>query len=191
MMIEGPLPAGQDRKMNMFRLVLLLLVLAAIQFTHLVDFMIVLPLGPQYREVLQISPQAFGVLVSIYSFTAGVSGLLSALFVDRFDRKRVLLFLYAGFTLSTLMCAVAGDYWLLLVARGMAGGFGGIVAATVLTIVGDVIPFAWRATAMGFVMMAFSLGLIIGVPSGLLLANTYGWWAPFAVLGGLSALVWL
>src|SRR5262245_10375582 len=108
MMIAEPSPAGPERPMSVGLVVLLLLVLSAIQFTHLVDFMILLPLGPQYREVLQISPQAFGVLVSIYSFAAGVSGLLSALFVDRFDRKRVLLFLYAGFTLSTLLCAVAG-----------------------------------------------------------------------------------
>ena len=189
-MIEGQPPAaGSDRLTRAEWM--LLLVLAAIQFTHLVDFMIVLPLGPQYIRVLKITPQEFGILVSVYGFSAGISGLLSALFVDRFDRKRAVLFLYAGFTVSTLLCAVAGNFWVLLAARALAGGFGGVVAANVLAIVGDVIPFSRRATAMGIVMSAFSLGLILGVPLGLHFAEEYGWWVPFAVLGALSAVVWV
>jgi predicted MFS family arabinose efflux permease len=168
---------------------LLLLALAAVQFTHLVDFMIVLPLGPQFIRVLQITPQAFGVLVSAYGFAASVSGLLAARFVDRFDRKSALLVLYSGFILGTLLCGVAANYWLLLVARTIAGGFGGVVAATVLAIVGDAFPAIRRGTAMGVVMSSFSVGLIFGVPLGLYLANTFGWWAPFTILGGLSLLV--
>jgi predicted MFS family arabinose efflux permease len=167
----------------------LLLVLAAVQFTHLVDFMIVLPLGPQFMRVLKITPQAFGVLVSAYGFSACLSGLLAARFVDRFDRKRALLVLYSGFAVGTLLCAFAVDYWVLLLARTIAGGFGGVVAALVLAIVGDAFPYERRGTAMGIVMSAFSIALITGVPFGLYLANALGWAAPFAILGGLSLLV--
>jgi predicted MFS family arabinose efflux permease len=189
MIEESGTPAGQLR-MNRAEW-LLLLTLAAVQFTHLVDFMIILPLGPQFMRVLKITPQAFGVLVSAYGFSASLSGLLAARFVDRFDRKRTLLLLYAGFTAGTLLCAVAADYWLLLFARTVAGGFGGVVAASVLTIVGDAFPYARRGTAMGVVMSSFSVALIVGVPLGLSLANAFGWWAPFAVLGGLSLAVLL
>jgi predicted MFS family arabinose efflux permease len=169
----------------------LLLVLAAVQFTHQVDFMIVLPLGPQFMRVLQITPQAFGVLVSAYGFSASLSGLLAARFVDRFDRKRALLALYSGFALGTLLCAFASNFWVLLLARTIAGGFGGVVAALVLAIVGDAFPYARRGTAMGIVMSAYSIALITGVPLGLYLANALGWSAPFAVLGGLSMVVLL
>src|SRR5271156_4709797 len=134
----------------------LLLVLAAVQFTHLVDFMIVLPLGPQFIRVLNITPQAFGVLVSAYGFSASLSGLLAARFVDRFDRKRALLVLYFGFCIGTLLCALAANFWVLLLARIVAGGFGGVVAALVLAIVGDAFPFSRRGTAMGILMSAFS-----------------------------------
>jgi len=167
----------------------LLLVLATVQFTHLVDFMIVLPLGPQFIRVLQITPQAFGVLVSAYGFSASLSGLLAARFVDRFDRKRALLVLYSGFAVGTLLCAFAANYWVLLLARIVAGGFGGVVAALVLAVVGDAFPYSRRGTAMGIVMSAFSIALITGVPLGLYLANALGWAAPFAVLGGLSLVV--
>jgi predicted MFS family arabinose efflux permease len=168
---------------------LLLLVLAAVQFAHIVDFMILLPLGPQLIRQLEISPQAFGVLVSSYSFSACLSGLLAARFVDRFDRKRALLFLYSGFTAGTLLCAAASDYWLLLFARAVAGGFGGVAGTTLLAVIGDAFPYERRATAMGVIMSSFSVALIVGVPLGLYLAGTLGWRAPFTVLGVLSVLV--
>jgi predicted MFS family arabinose efflux permease len=160
-----------------------------VQFTHLVDFMIVLPLGPKFIRVLQITPQAFGFLVSAYGFSACLSGLLAARFVDRFDRKRALLVLYAGFAVGTLLCAFADNFWVLLLARFVAGGFGGVVAALVLAIVGDAFPYSRRGTAMGIIMSSFSIALITGVPLGLYLANALGWAAPFAVLGALSLLV--
>ncbi len=168
---------------------LLLLVLAAVQFTHLVDFIILMPLGPQFRRVLGITPQQFGLVVSAYGFSASLCGLLAAHFVDRFDRKRALLTLYAGFSAGTLLCAVASDYWLLLAARAVAGGFGGVATATLLAVVGDAFPYERRGTAMGVVMSGFSVAMIAGVPAGLYLANALGWRAPFAVLGGLSVLV--
>src|SRR5947209_5774301 len=103
---------------------LLLLVLAAVQFTHLIDFMIMMPLGPRYLRELDIGPRQFGLLVAAYGFSACLSGLLAASRIDRYDRKRALLFLYAGFTAGTLLCAVAGSFGLLLAGRAVAGAFG-------------------------------------------------------------------
>jgi len=175
--------------------VLVLLVLAAIQFANIMDFMIVMPLGPQYQEDLQITPRAFGLLVSAYGFCASLSGILAAWFIDRFDRKRALLWLYAGFALATLLCAASPNYYLLLAARGLAGVFGGVMGALVMAIVGDLFADSRRGTANGVVMSAFSVATVAGVPAGLFLATKFGWWAPFAAIGGLSmpvlALGWM
>jgi predicted MFS family arabinose efflux permease len=170
---------------------LLLLVLAAVQFTHVLDFMIVLPLEPVFVEKMGLSPQQFGFLVAAYGFSAGASGLTAAWFLDRFDRKRILLFLYAGFTAGTLLCAVAPGFLTLVVARAVAGAFGGIAGANVLAIVGDAFAEERRGRAMGVVMSAFSCAQIVGLPAGLWLANLQGWRTPFATLGGLSAAILL
>jgi predicted MFS family arabinose efflux permease len=170
---------------------MVLAVLAALQFTHNLDYMIMMPLLPQFEREMSISPQQFGFLVSAYAFSAGVSGLLAALVIDRFDRKRALLVLYAGFTLGTLLCALAPGYICLLLARTVAGAFGGVVAATTLAIIGDLFSDSRRGRAMGVVMSAFSVALIAGVPAGLYLANGWGWRSIFGVLGLVSALVWL
>lgn len=169
---------------------LLLLVLAAIQLTHILDFMLLMPLAPYLQKDLGIAADAsFGVLVSAYGFAACLAGLLLAPWLDRFDRKSTLLTLFAGFTLGTLLCALASSYALILLGRIVAGAFGGVVGAVVLTIVGDAFPLERRATATGAVMSAFSLASIAGIPLALLLAgiSDYGWRAPFAVLAGLSA----
>src|SRR5207253_672815 len=134
------------------REVLVLLVLASVHFANVMDFMIVMPLGPQYQKDLSITPQAFGWLVSVYGFSSSLSGLLAAWFLDRFDRKRALLTLYGGFTLATLLCAASGKYYLLLAARGLAGVFGGVMASTVMAVVGDLFADARRGRAMGVVM---------------------------------------
>jgi predicted MFS family arabinose efflux permease len=168
---------------------LLLFVLAAIQFTAVVDFLIILPLGPQYMRVFSISPAHFGVIVSSYAISAGISGIAAGFFLDRFDRKRALLGLYLGFTLGTLFCALAPTYHLLVAARAVAGAFGGVVGALILAIVGDVIPEARRGAAMGLVMSSFSVASICGVPIGLVLASHINWHVPFFVLAGLSLLV--
>jgi predicted MFS family arabinose efflux permease len=165
----------------------LLLTLAGIQFANILDFMIMMPLGPILMQALDISTHEFGFLVSSYSLTAGVSGLLAASFVDRFERKRLLLALFALFGVATLACALAPGYWTLLVARGLAGAFGGVLGALVQTMVGDLIPFERRGRASGTVMSAFSLSTIAGVPLSLTLANHFGWRMPFFFIAFLAA----
>ncbi|MEY4729172.1 MAG: hypothetical protein RL020_330 [Pseudomonadota bacterium] len=167
----------------------LLYTLAGIQFTHIMDFMIVFPLGPMFRRVLELSATEFGWMVSIYSFAAAASGLLAATFIDRYDRKRVVLTLYILFAAATLLCALAPNFWLLMAARGLAGVFGGILGAMVQAFVGDCIPEQRRGRAMGVIMGAFSLSTIAGVPLGLWLANHFSWRAPFIFVALLSAVI--
>src|SRR5690348_8853185 len=142
---------------------LLLLVLAAIQFTAIVDFLIILPLGPQYLRLFGITPAQFGVIVSAYAISAGISGIAAGIFLDRFDRKAALLALYLGFAIGTLCCALAPSYPLLVAARVVAGAFGGVAGALILAIIGDVVPEGRRGAAMGLVMTSFSVALIAGV----------------------------
>jgi predicted MFS family arabinose efflux permease len=168
---------------------LLLLVLAAVQFTHIVDFMIIMPLGPVYMREMGLSSYQFGSVVAAYTIAAGLAGLLAARVVDRFDRKSALLTLYAGFTAGTFFCAIAPNYPLLLAARTVAGGFGGVSAAVILAIIGDTFADARRGFATGVIMSSFSVASIVGVPLGLQLADTLGWHAPFAALAALSLAV--
>ena len=170
----------------------LLLTLAGIQFSHILDFMIMMPLGPILIKAFGIGTHEFGLLVASYSFSAALSGLFAATFIDRFERKRLLLAVFGLFGLATLACGLAPGYATLLIARGMAGAFGGVMGAMVQTIVGDVIPFARRAKAGGIVSTAFSLSTVAGVPLSLWLANHFQWRAPFiliAVLTGLFIIV--
>jgi predicted MFS family arabinose efflux permease len=164
-----------------------LLTLAAINFTHIVDFMVLMPLGPQLTALFRISDAQFGLLVAAYTLAAGASGLLATSFIDRFDRKPLLLWLYVGFALATLACGVAPNYAALLAARIAAGLFGGVMGALVQTIVGDVVPFERRGRAMGMVMAAFSLATVAGVPASLWLAAALGWHAPFIAIAVASA----
>jgi predicted MFS family arabinose efflux permease len=135
---------------------LLLLTLAAVQFTVIVDFLVIIPLEPQYVDVFQITTRQFGLIVAAYGISAGIAGLAAGFFLDRFDRKRALLWLFMGFTVGTLLCGLAGTYELLVAARFFAGAFGGVVGAVILAIVGDVIPMERRGAAMGMVMSSFS-----------------------------------
>jgi len=165
-----------------------LLTLAGIQFSHILDFMIMMPLGPILMTAFGIGTHEFGLLVASYSFSAAISGLLAATFVDLFERKRVLLLCFALFALATLACGLAPGFSVLLLARGLAGMFGGIMGALVQTMIGDVIPFSRRARASGLISSAFSLSTIAGVPLSLWLANRFGWRAPFVLIAGLSVL---
>ncbi len=170
---------------------LLIFLLAAIQFTHMMDFVIMMPLGPQLMRVFSISPQEFSLLVSAYTFSAAIAGFLSALVIDRFDRKHALLGLYLGFALGTLACAMAPTFGLLLAARVIAGAFGGVMGALVLAIIGDAIPEERRGAATGKVMAAFSVASIAGIPVGLYLASVTSWHAPFYLLAALSLIMLL
>jgi predicted MFS family arabinose efflux permease len=166
----------------------LLLTLAGIQFTHILDFMIMMPLGPQFTRIFSITDAQFGLLVSAYTFSAGASGLMAATYLDKFDRKKLLLSLYVLFGLATLACGLAPTYYSLMGARVLAGVFGGVLSALSQTIVADVIPFERRGRAMGIVMTSFSVATVAGVPIGLFLAAHFSWHAPFF---GIAAVVGL
>lgn len=166
----------------------LLLILAAVQFCHIIDFMIVMPLGKTIMETFDISPGQFAWVVSAYAGAALTGNLISTAFIDRFDRRTALLFLFVGFTVGTLACAFAPSYELLLLFRASTGLFGGTLGALVLAIVGDVIPLERRASAMGWVMTAFSAASVVGVPSGIWIAAEYGWSSPFVVTAAISAM---
>ncbi len=177
----SPMPKAEKR---------LLYILAGIQLTHIVDFMIMMPIGPMLIRELGISTDQFGLLVSSYSLTAAMAGLMCAMFIDRFGRKRALLTLYALFTLATLACALAPGYHGLLIARSLAGAFGGVMGALVSTVVGDQIPPERRGRAGGYMAASFSIATVAGVPLGLWLANhtpVLGWRAPFVFVALLCA----
>ena len=167
----------------------LLLTLAAVQFTHIVDFMIMMPLGPQFMRLFEIGPQQFSLMVSAYTFAAAASGFVAALWIDRFDRRRALLALYAGFIVATALCGLAANYPLLLLARVVAGLFGGVLAGLTFAIVADLVPYARRASATAIVAAAFSLSAVAGVPLSLWIAAHSSWRAPFVALAAFSAVV--
>lgn len=170
---------------------LLVLLLAGVQFTHIMDFMVLMPLGPQLMRVVRITPGEFSLLVSAYTLSAAAAAFLMALFIDRFDRRHALLFLYAGFVVSTLMCGLAPDFNSLLLARIFAGAFGGVAGAAVHAIIGDVVPPERRGSATGTVSTAFSFAAVAGVPVGLYLAALFNWRAPFLFLVVASTLLWI
>ncbi len=182
-------PLAQAPAISSRREFWLLLTLAGVQFTHILDFMIMMPLGPQFRDIFRISDAQFGLLVSAYTFSAGASGLLAAFYVDRFSRKRLLLVLYILFALATLACGLAPTYEALMAARVAAGVFGGVLSALSQTIVGDVIAPERRGRAMGIVMSSFSISTVAGVPLGLFLAANFNWHVPFFVIAGISGLL--
>jgi predicted MFS family arabinose efflux permease len=166
-----------------------LLILASAMFTHIMDFMIMMPLGPQLMRLFDITPQQFSFLVSSYTFTAGGSGFLAAFLIDRFDRKDSMLFIYTGFLAGTIACALAPSYHILLAARCLSGAFGGILGALILSIVSDAIPLERRASGIGIVMASFSAASVFGVPFGLFLASKFNWQAPFFMLAIIALFV--
>lgn len=168
----------------------LLLMLAAVQFTHIVDFMILMPLGPQLMRELQIGPGQFSALVAAYTVSSGVFGLLAAPFIDRFDRRKLLLFAYGGFIGGTITCALSHNAHMLLIARAISGTFGGLSMSMVMSIIGDVVPAERRAAGIGIVMTAFSVAAAVGVPFGLQLAQFFSWETPFFVLAGIAMVTW-
>lgn len=170
---------------------LLLYVLAAAMFTHIMDFMIMMPLGPQLMRLFDISAQQFSLLVASYTVTAGIAGFLAAFFIDRYDRKTSLLLIYAGFAIGTLACAFSPTYEILLMTRSLTGAFGGVLGALILAIVSDAIPLERRAHGIGIVMASFGMASVFGVPFGLFLASKFSWHAPFLLLGGLAVVIFV
>jgi len=166
---------------------LLLVVLSGIQFSQIVDFMVLMPLGTQLMRDFGITPTQLGFFVSIYTVAASLSGFFSALVIDRFDRRSAMLTLYACFAVTMAWCALAPGYATLLLARFAAGAFGGVVAANIFTIVADLVPEGRRGRALGVVMSAFSLASIAGVPISLYLALQFTWRAPYVFLSALCS----
>lgn len=160
--------------------------LAFIQFTVVLDFMMLSPLGVFLLPGLSITPAQFGLVVSVYAFSAGASGLLAAGFADRHDRKRILLFFYSGFVLGTLFCGLAPDYSFLLAARIVTGVFGGVISGISYAIIADLFPFQVRGRVMGYIQTSFAASQVLGIPFGLFLANLWGWRAGFLMIVAAS-----
>lgn len=157
-------------------------IIAILQFTVILDFIIMAPLGAQMMRVLSLSPSHFGWVVSAYAFSAGISGILAAGFADRFDRKKMLLFFYAGFILGTFLCSIATGYAFLVTARMITGMFGGVLFSINMAIIADLFPLEIRGRVMGFVQTAFAAAQVLGIPLGLLLAGNWGWHMPFRMI---------
>ncbi|MFN8416535.1 MAG: MFS transporter [Cytophagaceae bacterium] len=165
---------------------LIIFLLAAINFTHIMDFVMMAPLNPFMKDDLSISTSQFGILLSVYTIAAAVSGIIGFFFIDKYDRRTAIFRLYEGFILANLMCAIAPGYKYFMFARILAGLFGGVLGGLVLSVIGDIIPMERRGKAMGIVMAAFSAASALGIPVGLLLAKSFDFHAPFWLLTFLS-----
>ncbi len=164
-------------------------VLVFMQFTIILDFMIMSPLGAMLMPALQITPSQFGLVVSAYAFSAGIAGFLAAGYADRFDRKKMLLFFYCGFILGTLCCGLAPNYPILLIARIITGLFGGVIGSIVFAITTDIFAVEMRGRVMGLLQTAFAASQVLGLPAGLYLSNLWGWHAPFLMIVVLGTLI--
>ncbi|GIL21876.1 MAG: MFS transporter [Bacteroidota bacterium] len=169
--------------------VFVIAILTILQFSIILDFMVLSPLGPMLRPALHISPAQFGMVVAAYAFSAGLSGLLAAGFADKYDRKKLLLFFYTGFIIGTLFCGLAPTYPLLLAARIFTGIFGGVIGSVTFAIVTDLFPIEVRGRVMGFLQMAFASSQVLGLPVGLYFAEKWGWHSPFIMIVMVSVLV--
>lgn len=166
-----------------------ILILALTQFSVVLDFMVMSPLGDLLIKDLKITPAQFGVVVSSYAISAGVSGFLTASFADKFDRKKLLLFFYAGFIVGTLLCGLSTTYAFLVFARIFTGVFGGVISSISLAIVADLFDLNHRGRVMGFLQMGFGMSQILGIPISLYLANVWNWQAPFYLIVGLASAI--
>jgi predicted MFS family arabinose efflux permease len=160
--------------------------LAFLQFAVILDFMLMSPLGAVIMPAMNIAPSQFGLVVSAYAFSAGLSGLLTAGFADRFDRKKLLLFFYTGFILGTLWCGMAQSFESLLTARIVTGLFGGVIGSIVLAITTDLFPLHMRGRVMGVIQTAFAASQVLGIPIGLYLSNRWNWHVPFLAMAGVG-----
>jgi predicted MFS family arabinose efflux permease len=173
------IPTTINFEMNKDQKIILYL-LACVQFTNIMDFMIMMPMGPILMKAFSITAREYSFLVSAYSISAGVCGFIAAFFVDKFDRKNVLTIAYIGLLIGTFACAIAPTFTMLMLARIVAGVFGGVLGSQVIAIVGDTISYEHRAEGMAIIMAAFSTASVLGVPLGMYLASTISWHIPFA-----------
>lgn len=166
--------------------VFVITILTFLQFTIILDFMVLSPLGDHLMKELHLTPEQFGWVVSSYAISAGISSLLASVFTDRFDRKKLLIFFYAGFVIGTLFCGLAHKYESLLLARVFTGIFGGVIGSISFAIITDLFAMQVRGRVMGFVQMAFAASQILGIPIGLYFADLLGWNFPFFMIVGIS-----
>ena len=171
--------------------VVAIVLLALTQFTVVLDFMVMSPLGDILMKSMSLTTSQFGFAVSAYAFSAGISGLLTAGFADSFDRKKLLLFFYIGFIAGTLFCSLAYTYPLLLAARIVTGLFGGVMGSISLAIVADLFAMKQRGRAMGFIQMGFGASQVLGIPISLYIANSRGWQSPFVMIVAFATIIWL
>lgn len=180
--MKGTVPFSSYQK-------LAIALLAVTQFSVILDFMVISPLGDFLMKSMNLHPNQFGIAVSVYAFSAGISGLLTAGFADKFDRKKLLLFFYTGFITGTLLCGLSHSYYMLLAARLITGLFGGVIGSISLAIVTDLFAIEQRGRAMGFMQMGFSASQVLGIPIGLYLANLWGWQSAFLMVAGIAIVV--
>jgi len=166
-------------------------ILALTQFTVVLDFMVMSPLGDLLMKSMQLSTKQFGIAVFSYAFSAGISGFLTAGFADSFDRKKLLLFFYIGFIVGTLFCGLASNFYLLVAARVFTGIFGGVIGSISMAIVSDLFPIEKRGRVMGFLQMGFGTSQVLGIPISLYIANHFGWQSPFFLIVGMALIIWL
>ncbi|GAB3926094.1 MFS transporter [Mucilaginibacter myungsuensis] len=166
-----------------------ILLLALTQFTVILDFMVMSPLGDMLMKSMSLKPSAFSLAVSAYAISAGISGLLAAGFADKFDRKKLLMFFYIGFIVGTILCGIAHTYAFLVAARIFTGIFGGVIGSISMAIVTDIFAMQQRGRVMGFMQMGFGGSQVLGVPIGLALANKWGWEAPFWLVAAISVII--
>jgi len=164
-------------------------ILAITQFTVVLDFMVMAPLGDLLLKSLSMTAQDFGIAVSAYAFSAGASGLLTAGFADKYDRKKLLLFFYIGFIIGTLFCGLANSYITLVLARIFTGLFGGVIGSISMAIITDIFTLQQRGRVMSFVQMGFGASQVLGIPIGLYIANKWFWEAPFFMIVAMSIVI--
>jgi predicted MFS family arabinose efflux permease len=182
MKTEGTLPFSGYQKIVIF-------ILAMTQFTVILDFMVMSPLGDMLIKSLSMKPSSFGIAVSAYAFSAGISGLLTAGFADRFDRKKLLLFFYSGFIVGTFLCSLANSFELLVAARIITGLFGGVISSISMAIITDLFSLQQRGRVMGFIQMGFGASQVLGIPIGLYIANKWGWESPFVMVAAVAIII--
>jgi predicted MFS family arabinose efflux permease len=164
-------------------------ILAITQFTVILDFMVMSPLGDILMKSLKMSPSQFGIAVSAYALSAGASGLLTAGFADKYDRKKLLVFFYTGFIIGTVLCGVVNTYELLVAARIFTGIFGGVIGSISMAIVADLFAIQQRGRVMGFLQMGFGASQVLGIPIGLYLATKWHWHTPFLWIAAMAFIV--